>query len=220
MVNRWDTETLLNHIQPNIGKDRKELRDIVSETDISDDVKVILVAESFDPEVILTSDWLTSKHSVDITAFAISLHKIEEQTVILFEQRYPLKELSDVYVSRKRSQGRKIGNEAATWEQVLPKLKYPFAEEAIRLCQKYLPGDPGRRRSGHIRSNFKGFHWINLNFRENYINVYTDVNQEEGQAVIKKIFGENMQIIPWRDGISFYIQNEDEFKKLVEWLEL
>jgi hypothetical protein len=107
-----------------------------------------------------------------------------------------------------------------TWSDVLPKLKYPFAKEAIALCQKRLPGDPSRRRSGHVRSNFKGFTWIALNFREKYINVYTKVNHETGEAEIRKQFGKNMQINSWRDGLSFLIQSEPEFRKLVKWLEL
>jgi len=220
MVSTWDKEALLGSIQQDIGTDRQELRDILSESEIGQDIKIILVAESFDPEVILTADWLSSRYGVEISAFLISLHKIESQIIVLFEQRYPLKEIEDIYQARSRGRSRHESGDTITWESVLPKLKYPFAAEAIELCKKYMPGNPARRRSGHIRSNFKRFHWVSLNFRENYINVYCGVGHEEGTAEIKRLFGDQMQINSWRDGISFYVRTDAEFRKLVAWLEL
>lgn len=219
MLSNWDSETLLENIQDGVGKDREELKEIIADNEISKDIKIILIAESFDPEVIITADWLTKEHGVDITAFSISPHKIEEHIILHFDQRFPLKELSDVYESRTRSRKSQSNRKEVTWDDIIPKLNYPFAERAIKAALKHFPGEPSRRRTGHRKfDHIKGFIWISINFRANYINIYTKVEHDFGTEEIRKVFGNDMQIYPWRDGLSFHITTEEEFDILQKWL--
>jgi len=218
MVSKWDKELLLSQIQSDINPDRSELTDLIENSDLSDEVSIILISEYYDPEVIITAEWLTNNYGVDITAFAVKILKLEQQTFVHFEQRLPLKELDDVYETRKRKSRRNEINYEINWEDVLPKLKYSFAKNALEYCKKVSEGDPARRRFGTFRKNYDGFNWISINFREKYLNIYTGDNLENGEATIQSKFTKPMEVSSWRNGHSFKIHTEKEFLELVKWL--
>jgi len=220
MLSNWDSEILLKNIQEDAGSDREELREIIADNEISKEIKIILIAESFDPEVIITADWLSREHGVDITAFSISPHKIEDHIILHFDQRFPLKELSDVYESRAHSRKKRISRDDITWENIIPKLKYSFAQRAVKLATAQSMGEPSRRRIRLPGQKVQGFTWISLNFRVNYINVYTGVEQNLGMEEIKRVFGNDIEILPWERGLSFHITTEEQFDRLQKWLKL
>ena len=179
-----------------------------------------MLSEYYDPEVILTADWLRRIYSVDISAFSLSLNKLGEDIVIHFNQRYPLKELTDVYDVRNKRKEITKSKTDIDWEDVLPKLKYNFAKKGIELCKKFRTGDPSRRRFGNVRTNYDGFAWISLNFREKYINVYLKSAEENSEEVLKSKFSDSVTISSWRDGLSVIIETENQFNDLVKWLKL
>ena len=220
MVSKWDNEQLISRIQRELNPEPEELVDLINGNELSSYVKVILIAESYDPQVILTSDWLSSTYSVDVVAFAISVHKMGDTSFFDFDQRYPLRELSDVYEARKSRKVKNRNRPDIQWQDVLPKLKYPFAERGIELCRKFREGEPSRRRFGNIRTNHDGFKWIGLNFREKYINVYLGGNFENDQDFLRSKFGDEITVNTWKDGLSFYVETESQFEDLVKWLNL
>ena len=222
MVATWDSEKLLAESSKGKTKVDQEALDVIGSAEPSDEVQVILIAEKFDPEVIITSDWLVKQYGLSITAFSVGLHKIDNQLVLDLDQKYPLPELSEAYVARRRSRSSTDTSSSMTWEQVIPKLKYPFAERAIAICKRIRgEGDPARRRFGDILRNIDGFNWISLNFREKYLNVYTGTDDKQAATQrIKSIFGSHMEVNEWRDGVSFLISKNEEFEKLVTWMKL
>ncbi len=220
MVNNWDSEVLNSKIQRDINPEPEELFDLINGSDINTDVEVILISELFDPEVIITADWLSSVYSVNITAFAISLHVTDNRKFFILDQRYPLKELADTYVKRSKSSKNKRLKGEVTWDDVLPKLKYKFAEKGINLCQKIKSGDASRRRFGRVLTNHDGFNSISFNFREKYINVYLWGNFDDDQAFLQSKFRDKITISTWRDGLSLIVEKESQFDDLVKWLRL
>ena len=71
MVNTWDSEMLISKINPKCNPDPQELVELINSNELNADIKIILIAEYYDPEVIITSDWLSSSYSINITAFGI-----------------------------------------------------------------------------------------------------------------------------------------------------
>ena len=189
---------------------------------MSADIKIMLIAEYYDPEVIITADWLSNNYSVDITAFAINLHKMGNEKFLTLEQSYPLKALTDVYEIRGKTKRKsRVNNiEEITWEDVLPKLEYSFAKKGIELCSKIRAGEPSRRRFGSIRTNFEGFTWVSINFRRKYINVYLKGDFEGMHEHLLEIFKNEISLNSWRDGLSFIVETDSQFNNLVKWLKL
>jgi len=222
MVSTWDTEILVSKIKNNCNPEPQELIDLINNNELNPDIKIMLIAEYYDPEVIITADWLSNNYSVDITAFAINLHKMGNEKFLTLEQSYPLKALTDVYEIRGKTKRKSRTNntEEITWDDVLPKLEYSFAKKGIELCSKIRAGEPSRRRFGSIRTNFEGFTWVSINFRRKYINVYLKGDFEGMHEYLLEIFENEISLNTWRDGLSFIVETDNQFNKLVKWLKL
>ena len=217
-VSRWDVDKLLDSIQEIDMDGIEELRDrLLSQSETVSETKVILIAEEFDPEVILTSDWLSVNYAVSITAFALSLFTENDQNFISIDQRYPLKELQETFKRRKSNRGRDV-----QWEDVIPKLKYAFAKRGIELCQRIKAGEPGRRRFSTIRTNmcldFKSIdlEFLSINLLRFICLEYFDGNED----VLRSKFRDEITINTWRDGLNCKVDAERQFEDLVKWLKL
>ena len=197
MISKWTGDDLIEAIQKDLNPEPEELVDIINANPIGEMIKIILIAESFDPEVVLTADWLSSNYGLDITAFAINLYKMRDDHFVNLEQRYPLKDIADSYESRKKSKSTKTARMDVEWEDVIPKMTYPFAQRGVDLCKKISAGDPSRRRFGGIRKSFDNFKWISLNFRQKYINVYMKGDIEEPEEFFKEKFHESITVNTW-----------------------
>lgn len=184
---------------------------------MSNTVKIILISERYDPEVIITANWLSNEYGVDITAFSVSLYKLEQDTFVNFEQRLPLKELDDVYEKRGSAKVRIASESKVTWEDVLPKLKYPFAQEALDYCLQYKEGDASRRRFIGLRKNHKGFDKVSVLVREKYLNIYLDGQPDNAEEILQQKFGD-IEIMEWARGFSFKIDMLEQFQNLKDWL--
>jgi hypothetical protein len=220
MVSTWGQEDLISNIQRKYNPEPEELEDLIKGNELNPEIKIVLVSEYYDPEVILTSDWLSSNYSVDISAYSISLHKMKEDLFLEINQEYPLKGLEDVYISRRKVSKSRKTKKDVTWAEVVSKCNYSFAESGIELCRKIKPGDPSRKRFVSLRSNFDGFTWINLSFRQKYILVYLKGFFEGDEEFLKSKFRTPIELNRWRDGYSLRIFDEPQFDDLVKWLRL
>lgn len=219
MVSKWDQERLISEIKTHDCESTDELIDIIKSNPLNPTIKIILISEFYDPEVIITSDWLSNNYDLDITAFSVRLHHIEDQLILLTEQRFPLKELDEVYDDR--GKGRKPPkHDDIDWDDIIPKLQYPFAKKGIELCKKIKSGEPSRRRFGSIRRDWDGLDWISINFREKYINVYIGGSIENMAELLQSKFSETIEISTWAGGVSFRVDTEKKFSDMVTWLKL
>lgn len=75
MISNWDSERVLANIQTIHQENSNEVKEIIENAEINEEIKIILIFEFYDPEVIITADWLTQQYKMNITAFSISLHK-------------------------------------------------------------------------------------------------------------------------------------------------
>ena len=215
MVAKWDKETIVHHIKQQKVSDYEELLGIVDSNELNPDIKIILIAEGFDPEVIVTADWLTT-FSLNIYAYAVEMHQLSDEKFLTIDQRYPLKELSDVYESRKISRRSTNLKKDVSWEEVISACEYDFASRAINMCKKIKPGDPGRKRFIQIANKFQGFENITFFFRNKYVNVYLfGGNENLFEELISKISGDPKHGV-WRDGFSLTIEKESQFKQLID----
>jgi len=221
MVNTWTSEDYINNIQ-NTGDEikRNETKDYFQNNEIGSGIKLILIAEYFDPEIILAADWLTTEHNLSITAFKIQLHKVDQKILLEIDQKYPLKELEDAYEARKKRQTQQTETiSKRTWDDIKNNIKYSFGKNVIDyLINKLGQGDSGRARFVTTISNDIIKKFV-ISFRYNYINIYSWVsNKDEGKEAIKKIFGDDFIVTEWQDGLTFNLTTEEEYDKFKNWL--
>jgi len=216
MINTWTSNDIIESI-----KDNNDLKELFQNEEIDFGIKIVLIAESFEPEVILTSDWLRTIYGLNISAYTIKLHKFNGKILMDIEQKYPLKELSDVYEARRKRSIESNSNEKnVTWENIKERVEYPYGKNAIDYLLEKYSGDAIRRRFTSVKSK-DGINNIIIHFGIKYINIYSFVkNKENGKEVLKTIFGNDFEINEWEKGLSFNIYKEDDYKKFIEWLEI
>lgn len=213
MVSKWNKEKVIEQIEKHKLDDYEELLGIVKSNDLNTDIKIILIAESFDPEVIVTADWLTS-FSVSIYAYALDIHRHGDESFLTVDQRYPLRELSDAYEPRKSSRKKINTNVDVSWDDVIAGCEYDFAGKAIAMCQKIKAGDPSRKRFLRVKRGFDKFDNITFFFRNKYVNVYLLGGDAQDFDYVQGKFSTEIKISAWRDGLSLIIETEQQFKEL------
>jgi len=214
MVNTWTAKDIIENIQNN-----DELKETFQDIEIDFRIKIVLIAEYFDPEVILATDWLKSVYNVNIYAYTVKLHKYNGQILLDIEQRYPLKELSDAYEARIKKND-ETKEQKRTWEDVKNKLEYNFGKNAIDNLLKNFPGDPNRKRFVSVKS-LDGINNIIINFGNKYINIYSFVkNKESGKKLLASKLGDSVEINEWEKGLCFNLYKEEEYNKFINWLGL
>jgi|TARA_B100000686_G_C16640633_1_gene889895 hypothetical protein len=192
----------------------EELIETLETTDLSNEIKIVLIAESFHPEVIISADWLKN-FGITIYAFSIETHSLENDTHLRFEQRYPLKELTEVYDSRKKAKN-KTELKKLSWDDVISKCDYNFAKRAVTMCRKIKEGDPSRKRFVHIAQNYQDFDRISIFFRRGYVNIYLKGGDNNIFNSLLEKLPNTIQTGSWRHGFSIQLTTEDEFKALIE----
>jgi|JI10StandDraft_1071094.scaffolds.fasta_scaffold10835_4 hypothetical protein len=221
MLSTWDKANVLDIVSKNSNQDeREELKSILNDTELSSMIKIILIAESYDPEVIITANWLFGYYGVSIQAFSAQMYKLNQEFFLSFEQRFPLKELEDSYEKRVRNHNENLSKDSVSWEDILPELSYNFAKRAIELCKKIKPGDPSRRRFVGIKTKHDEFEVITLNFRQKYLNVGIKGLFDGAEEKLYNLFNPKIEINKWAGGYTFKVQNEENFNQLIKWLKL
>jgi hypothetical protein len=220
MVATWDSDKLISSVK---NKDiTSEALDFIKNYETNQNVKIVLIAEYYDPEVILTCDWLSTNYGLDISIFSVQLHKVENKVFLDIDQKYPLPELSETYESRRKVTQNINNQNDISWEDIIPNLKYPFAKNGIDLCRRLKgEGDPKRRRFIHVIRGYGHFELISFNFREKYLNIYVNCKEKnECTNTIHSVIGNHIEITEWRDGINFNIDNNDDYNKFTTWLKV
>lgn len=106
---------------------------------------VILVAEEFDPEVILTADWLRSRHAVDITCYSLKLLRFGDTLHLAAQRDFPPKGIDEVYRSRARPGGAS-GTSDQSWDDVKDWVDADWLPQVIDKCLATgCKGDAKRR---------------------------------------------------------------------------
>ena len=214
MVSSKTKDEIIDISRKQNASEHEELVELLETTDISNDVKIILLAESYHPEVIITADWLKT-YGVSIYAFALDVHTDGDKTYFHVDQRYPLKELTEVYESRKKTNSEKK-LKSLTWNEVISSCEYSFAEKAIEMCLAFQEGDPSRKRFIHLLKGFCGFEALTFFFRRKHVNIYLTKGSEESFDDIIQKLPSNIQYGSWKHGFSIQINAEEDFKKFCE----
>ena len=185
MVSTWSSDSLLELARDSQVPELDDLEDLLKDNKIEPATRIILLAEYFEPEVMISADWLYRQFDLDVMAYGMNVFVRGDEIYFSLAQRYPLAELSDSYAIRVRSPtSRKRSTSNITWDEVAQNLEYAWERDAIQTCLAIREGEPDRRRFGSIRSNWEGFAWVSVNFRRSYVNVYLKGDPENAESLL------------------------------------
>jgi hypothetical protein len=140
MVAKWETKRFLDELckfnkqKQGIEEAKEEIEEILDEGDIeavNRNQRIVLLAEQFDYEVLITAEWLTEKYNVDIRCYRLALAKNGNDDFLTCTRAYPPPELTEVAIRRRRK--KEIGDTAATsWDEFLLKIENQHEANFIR----------------------------------------------------------------------------------------
>lgn len=177
MVSRWQEEDYRRALG---STDDEDLLASIGSVEDELSPRVILVAEAFDPEVIITADWLSSRHDVDIRCFSLRVLKLGEHRHMSLRLDYPLRVLDDLY--RRRGRAREEQATERTWDEVKQWVAYDWGADLIDLHLEHgKTGDPRRRRLNSLGPLEGGSYYLTLNKRRVAVSIglRPDEDQDE-----------------------------------------
>jgi hypothetical protein len=182
MIARWDKHRFSREVEGRDDEDADELRSLLLDDNFALNApEIVLVAESFDPEVILAADWLGG-FNVPIYAFVISALEHKGDTLISFDQRFPLPGLDDVYV--RRAQRTVIADPTTSWEDALRSIQVPFARRAVETFRRLSEGSPNRRAFFSIYAG-SPLGRMRITFKRKHLTIYTVDQSAEAEEALR-----------------------------------
>lgn len=218
MVAKWDTGRFQKELAGKDDEDAEELRSLLSDEAFElGTPEIVLIAETFDPEVILAADWL-AEFSVPISAFAVSAVEHGGETLISLDQKFPLAVVDDVYVRRKGNQP--PDDEATSWEEALRSSELPFALEAVKIFRRHSAGSPERRAFFSIYAG-SPLGRMRITFKRRHLKIYTVDQSPDAERTLRERLEPGLSIERWgsettkNSGFTFRIETSLQFKQFL-----
>lgn len=219
MVAKWTEQEFLQEAKNQKIANFSDIEEAMSGFDKETNIRIILIAERFDPEVIISTDWLMQSYNLDITAIALNVFKKDEDLYFNFEQRYPLPELSEVYELRGQKRNKNSTHIVErSWDDVKASLTYDWGTEFLDKCLAEANGDSNRSRFIHLRKNVDDLKAISFFFRKKYLNIYILGKLDEPHEIFGKVFTSGYELNEWRNGYSIQITSRKDYLSLCKWL--
>jgi hypothetical protein len=213
MVAKWDAARFQLALGTRTDEDAEELRSLLQDEAFElRGPEIILIAESFDPEVILAAEWL-SKFEVPISAFSISGVEHKDDTLVSIDQRFPLAGVDDVYVRRTN---RAASIESTSWDEALKSVEFPFARKAVDIFRRRIEGSPQRRAFSSIYAG-SPLGRMSIAFKKHYLKIYTQDQSPEAEKAIRSLLEPIVPVSSWgnestkNSGFTFTIETAEQF---------
>jgi hypothetical protein len=214
MIATWSHEDYANRVVNRTDAD--DIRSLLDSLEDMPDPRIVLVAEDYDPEVILTADFLHNR-DIDVTAVAIQLVKHNNDLLMSINRRYPLVGLEETYTARGPAARKQISSEEeeVTWEDVANQSKLSWAQTVIDGLQRrgFGDGNPKCRFFGAKRNTTLG-DMATVCFRSDNVLVHIYGQTSEKEAFLKSKLG--LPLEPWgrsgdrRSGWGFRIRTLED----------
>ena len=126
MIAKWEPKRFIEQLiefhqrQLTYDQAKAELEEMLGDGDIETlkrDQRIVLLAEAFDYEVLVTVDWLSERYDVDIRCYRIRIAKNENDHFLTCSRAYPPPELIENAIDRRRK--KTVGPEPMDWEETL-----------------------------------------------------------------------------------------------------
>lgn len=219
MLSNRDSDFLIETAKNQKSPYLDDLVSAIEEKNIGE-IKIILVAEKFDPEVIITCDWLVSKYELDIKAMKLFVFEHQKEIFFDFQCIYPLTSLEESYSlrgqTRKSSQ---IEGEETSWEDVKQRLSYAWGALLIdKLLSLKLPSLPKHRRFYGLGRQLQEISFVNVNFRNRDVNVTVYCDSSVDESYFKEKIQGDFRVRSWKRGYAFNLSDKSQVYAMFKWL--
>lgn len=224
MVSNWDLARLIADRRNLTGKTQEESEEELEEfllddiEEVNQSQRVVLLAEDFDYEVLITAKWLNEKHEVDIRCYRMSLAIDGQSEYLSCTCIYPPPEITQ-HAARRGREGRPVAWE--DWSKALESISNKALVDFLRReleeggSEAYL-----RKRMLRYRIDGKRRFHVTAHAKRAYV-WQTGRFQDDEQYWSTRI-GAHADVKAVKDGsaLRFYLVSDTDFARFKESLRL
>ena len=216
MVSGWDAERLIGERSRFAGKSVEEAEDDIEQFlledigELNETQRVVLLADGFDYEVLVTAKWLTENYEVDIRCYRFLLSQDEGAEYLSCNCVYPPPEVAEHAVRRRRRGGVRAPR-WPDWEAVLGAIQNTavenfFRQELAAGMENYIPQRALQFRVGGRRR-------MSVHARRDNAYVWQNARFPDDEQFWRERLGEGAGVEPVKDGrcLRFYLLSESDF---------
>lgn len=225
MVAKWDREQLVSQRAQLTSKSPKDAEDDVEQYlledigDLNQTQRVLLLAEDFDYEVLITAEWLTEQYALDIRCYPLTLSADKQTEFLSCTCIFPPPEITQHAVRRSiRGGGRPM--RWPDWQAALKGIDNPavvqfFERELSTGRSNYL-----RRRE--LRFAVNGKRRFNVGAKRKHAYVWKRGRFKGDEQFWVERIGSHIEVKPVRKDkmcLRFFLTSEQDFARFTDAVE-
>jgi len=220
MISKWEHSKIIAERQKFTGQSEEDVEDEIEEfllqdvANLNDSQRIILVAEDFDYEVLVTSEWLSEIYDVDIRCFRLALSAEGKTEFLTCTCIYPPPEITK-HATKRGRKGTTVTTKWSNWDDALKAVANKaivefFKRELDAGRENYL-----RKRILHYR--FAGRRRFFVAARKKTVYVWQSRRFPDDETYWSKKIGEHIRIKPVRDGkaLRFFLSQAKDFEQFI-----
>jgi hypothetical protein len=219
MVAKWNREQLVSALGQFEAKPISEAEDQIEEFlqdgigELNQTQRVVLLAENFDYEVLVTAEWLTEKYGVDIRCYRLTLSEDGPSEFLSCTCIYPPPEITQVATRRGIGPREPSGPGWADWDEALADVQNPAVVQFYR--EELAAGRPSSLGRRVLRYHVRGRHVFNIVARRKLAYVWQERRFKDDESYWGDKLSEPGQVGPVRRGeaLRLFLKTPEDFER-------
>jgi len=215
MISKWTPQQLFecrsNFSQKPPEQAEEEIENFLASSLASLNTKqrIVLIAEEYDPSVIVSAEWLSERYNMEIECFRLALSRHDGSDFLSCTKIYPPVELMQFMNARGQ-----LTEKAANWPDWETALAISGPAVASFFKSQVKAGQENRLRYRQLIWRARGVQRLYVSARDNNAYVWQHRRFKDDLEFWKSRLGADAQVSPVEKGRSlrFYLTTEIEFK--------
>lgn len=221
MISKWEQSKIVSQRHQFAGLSEEDAEEEIEQfllqdiANLNDSQRIILVAEDYDYEVLVTAEWLSEIYDVDIRCFRLALSTENKTEFLTCTCIYPPPEITK-HAKKRGRKGITSTPKWADWDEALSTVANKAIVEFYR--SELNAGRENRlgKRILYYRVNGRRRFFVVARKKTAYIWQYRRFADDE--TYWSERIGEHIKIEPVNDGrcLRFYLSQSKDFKQFTE----
>jgi hypothetical protein len=228
MISKWEPNDFLTLLTAERQESLAEFLDVDVE-EINRRQKIILVAEAFDYSALVSAEWLSERHRVDIVCcrLALATDKATQSEYLVCSNVYPAPELVQQAVKRSHAATAVSAPKWDNWDKALVDITNPQVADFFK--QRVAAGQEQYLRKRILRFRIHGKRRWMVAARKKLAYVWQHGRFQGDVEFWQKLVADKNSVSPVKDGecLRFFLSTKQDFEaffkatenemKAVEW---
>jgi hypothetical protein len=230
MIAKWEPKRFVDELQKfnkTFQNDQQTTEDVIEELEdeleegdieiINRSQRIVLLAEEFDYEVLITAEWLTEGYELDIRCYRLALANSGAEEFLTCTRVYPPPELTDIALRRRKKRETGFAQPAENWDEALQSVTnqavVDFFRSELAARQSDKSKDWNNPKYKILRYFIGGKRRFGVEARRRHAWVWQSGRFEHDIEFWKSRLGDKSQVVPIHDGrmLRFHLSTPEDF---------